>query len=233
MSMVNFLYKGTETMIQCQKNEKMREICNKFGNKVKEIDIKNIYFMYNGNIIDLELEYKDIINEIDKTKNKINVLVEEYKKEELNKNEILSKEIICPECKENILIEIDDYKINLKGCKNGHKFENILINEFEKKQMIDISKIICEECKINNKSNTYNNEMYKCITCRKIICPLCRIKHNDENHKIIKYELKAYICNEHNQTFTRFCQKCNNNICLKCEKEHKNHNSISLRNNAR
>ena len=214
MSIVNFLYKGTETMVQCQENEKMREICNKFGNKVKEIDIKNIYFMYNGNIIDLELEYKDIINEIDKTKDKINVLVEEYKKEELNKNEILSKEIICPECKENILIEIKNYKINLKGCKNGHKFENILINEFEKKQMIDISKIICEECKINNKSNTYNNEIYKCITCGKIICPLCRSKH-DKNHKIINYELKDYICNEHNRSFTRYCEKCNNNFMCK------------------
>ena len=71
MSIVKFLYKGTETMVQCQENEKMREICNKFGNKIKEIDIKNIYFMYNGNIIDLELEYKDIINEIDKEKNQI------------------------------------------------------------------------------------------------------------------------------------------------------------------
>ena len=25
MSIVNFLYKGTETMVQCQENEKMRE----------------------------------------------------------------------------------------------------------------------------------------------------------------------------------------------------------------
>ena len=65
MSIVNFLYKGTETTIQCQENEKMKEICNKFGLKIK-VDMKNIYFLYNGNIIDLELEYKDIINKLDK-----------------------------------------------------------------------------------------------------------------------------------------------------------------------
>ena len=34
----------------------------------------------------------------------------------------------------NILITMnDDYKINLNGCKNGHSFNNILINVFENK----------------------------------------------------------------------------------------------------
>ena len=226
MSIVNFLYKGTETTIQCQENEKMKEICNKFGNKEK-INVNNLYFMYNGNIIDLELKYKEIINEIDKNKNKINILVEEYKKEEVKKNKKISEEIICPECKEKILIKINDYKINLNGCKNGHNFYDILINDFEDKQMIDISKIICEECNINNKSNTYNNEMYKCISCGKILCPLCKLKH-DKNHEKINYELKNYICNKHNESFSRYCEQCDNNICIKCEKEHKNHNSISL-----
>ena len=104
----------------------------------------------------------------------MNILVEEYKKEKIKKNEILSKDIICPECKENILIGLDDYKINLNGCKNGHSFNNILIKDFENKQMIDISKIICEECKISNKSISYKNLMYKCITCEKIICPFVK-----------------------------------------------------------
>ena len=34
--------------------------------------------------------------------------------EDINKKkEIISKDIICPDCKENILINIKDYKINL------------------------------------------------------------------------------------------------------------------------
>ena len=55
----------------------------------------------------------------------MNILVEEQKKEELKENKKISEEIICPECEENILIKIDNYRINLKGCKNGH---NININ---------------------------------------------------------------------------------------------------------
>ena len=219
MSIVKFLYKGTETTVQCQENEKMKEICNKFGNKGK-IDVNKLYFIYNGNIIDLKLKYKDIIKKTDK--NKMNILVVECEKE-VKENKKLSEEIICPECKENILIKIKNYRINLNGCKNGHNFNNIFINEFEDKQMTDISKIICEECKINNKSNTYNNEMYKCIKCEKIICPLCKLNH-DKSHETINYELKSYICNEHNEFFTKYCEQCNKNICVKCEKKHKNHN---------
>ena len=227
MSIVSFSYKGSGTIIQCQENKKMRDIYNKFGNKVEQ-DINKLYFMYNGDIIDMELNYKDIINEVDKKRNKINILVEEYKKEDINeKNKIISKDIICPECKENILIIMNDnYKINLNGCKNGHNFNNILLNEFENKQMIDISKIICDGCQ-NNKSNTHNNEMYKCIECKKNICPLCKLNH-DKNHKIINYELQDYICNNHLEIFTKYCNDCKKDICRKCEREHKKHNSISL-----
>ena len=43
---------------------------------------------------------------------------------------MISKEIICPECKTNILINNYDFKINLYECKNNHKFNNLLLNEF-------------------------------------------------------------------------------------------------------
>ena len=64
-----------------------------------------------------------------------------------NKEELISKDIICPECKENILLDFENYKINLKGCKNNHKINNILFKEFEETQKIDISQIICDICK--------------------------------------------------------------------------------------
>ena len=49
-----------------------------------------------------------------------------------NNNIIKSKSIICPECKENIRIKINDYKIKLYDCKNGHNIDNILFEEYEK-----------------------------------------------------------------------------------------------------
>ena len=72
----------------------------------------------------------------------MNVLV--YDTEiEIKENDIIkSKNIICPECKESIKMEIKDYKINLYGCKNKHRIENILLNEFEETQYIDRLKII-------------------------------------------------------------------------------------------
>ena len=59
------------------------------------------------------------------------------------------------------------------------------------------------------------------------MCPLCKLKH-DKNHKIINYDLKDYTCNKNNEFYIRYCKKCNKNICVKCEKEHKNHDNISL-----
>ena len=69
--------------------------------------------------------------------------------------------------------------------------------------------------------------MYKCIECKKNICPLCKLEH-DKKHKIINYELQDYICNNHIDVFTKYCNDCKKNICRKCEREHKSHNSISL-----
>ena len=95
-------------------------------------------------------------------------------KEDINKNrsKIKLKYIICPLCKENIKYKLQDYKIYLYECKYGHEINSILLNEFEKTQYIDISKILCGKCR-ENKSNTYKNEFYKCITCGINICPLC------------------------------------------------------------
>ena len=103
---------------------------------------------------------------------------------------------------------------------------NILLNEFEKTQLIDLSKMKCEVCKENDLSNTFNNKFYKCIKCGINICPLCKSSH-DKSHNIINYELINYICQSHNEIFTKYCNKCKKNICLICENEHKGHNNIS------
>ena len=142
-------------------------------------------------------------------------------------NIIQSKDIICPKCNENILIIIKDYKINLYNCKNGHKINDILFNEFENTQKIDISKITCINCNKNNKFNSCDNEFFRCITCNSNLCPLCKSFH-DKEHKIINYDKRNYICIKHNESFIRYCYKCKLNICIKCENEHKNHKAIYL-----
>ena len=129
----------------------------------------------------------------------------------------------------NVCIKMDiiDYKINLFECKNGHKIDNILLDEFEDTQKIDIKTIECEICKESNKSNSYNNIFYTCISCKRNICPLCKSNH-DKLHKIINYDDKNYICNKHNENYNSYCEKCKLNLCTLCEGEHKSHKITNL-----
>ena len=43
--------------------------------------------------------------------------------------------------------------------------------------MIDESKIICDNCKNNNKSISYNKKFYFCNNCNKKLCPVCKSSH--------------------------------------------------------
>ena len=72
---------------------------------------------------------------------KMDILVIKIEEEQNNIKEMESKDIINPICKENTLIDIKDYKINLNKCKNNHKNENILLNIFEETQKIKLNEI--------------------------------------------------------------------------------------------
>ena len=132
---VVFNYKELKTIIQCKLNDKIKNICQNYLNGINE-DKNKIYFSYNGNV--------------GNNFNNILVIKNEMKKEE--KDIIKSKDVICPECGESIRFEIINYKIKLFECKNGHKINNILLNEFEKTQYIN-NKEIKYEKNNNNKSN--------------------------------------------------------------------------------
>jgi len=226
MYKVKFQFQGQDNIIGCNSDDTMRQICNKFANMMN-IDIDNIFFLYNSNIIDEEdfyLKFEEIINEDDKIRKEMNILVFEKKRTTIyQEKNIQLKEIICPTCQENTFINISNYKINLNQCQNGHILNNILFKDFNETQKIDISKIKCDICKIKNKSNTFNNDFYKCNECKINICPLCSSKHN---HKVINYDKRNYICSKHNNNFIKYCKDCNKNICMECEKEHSNHNII-------
>ena len=224
MAQVEFSYEGVNTIIQCNLNEKMKDICKKFKDKA-QIENKILFYSYNGKVLtNEESTFEEIVNLQDKKRKKMNVIAFEKEFDIHQKDIIKSKNTICPYCKENIKMDIKDYKINLYECKNGHKFENILLNEFEETQNIDLSNIICDICKTNNKSKTFNNIFYKCLTCNKNVCPLCKSSH-EEQHKIIDYDDKYYICEMHNENYISYCEQCNLNLCIQCE-GHKNHKRI-------
>ena len=224
MTSIKFTNNGYDIVIQCNKDDKMKDIINNYIRKADK-DKNLLLFLYSGKAIDEELKLSEIISE--EEKDKMQTIVVYSKDNIVNKSIIKSKYIICPICGENIRMKLNNYKIFLSECKNGHRKNNILLNEFEKTQYIDISKIICGNCKVKNKSNTYNNEFYKCITCGINICPLCKSSH-DKSHAIINYDGKNFTCPKHDNNYAKYCDKCKMNICCICEKEHKNHSQINF-----
>ena len=147
----------------------MKDICQKFANKVKE-ELSKIYFLYGGKVLDINQTFNNIFKEYDKKNIIITILVYSYENNNSNNSKENSKDIICPKCENNCLININEYKINITGCKYYHNTNNITLNEFINNQKIDSSKIICNDCENNNKSKSYN--FYRCLTCKKYICPL-------------------------------------------------------------
>ena len=218
-----FNYKGLETVIQCNIYEEMEEVLKKYKSKMEiEIEIDNVYYLYNGDKINKENKLEEIINNEDRRINKMVILVDDLNEKEDNNNIIETKGIICPECSENVIININEYKLIMK-CNNNHN-NIILLKEYNNiiNNIIDISKMKCKKCK-KNRNYIYNNELYICLNCKMNLCPLCKSSH-DKNHYIIKYDNKNYICNKHNEIYTKYLY--NKNICMLCENEHKNHKSL-------
>jgi len=218
MAQIDFLYNGIITTIQCNINDKFKDIINNYILKTGN-NLNKVYYLYSGQKIDnYELTFNDISNDIDKKRKKMNIQIINDVNINDNNINIKSKQIICPECGEDIRIKFNEFKINLYECKNRHNINDILLDEFESTQYIDESKIICDECKRNNKNKSYNKIFYRCNKCKMNICPICKSKHNKE-HNIINYDEKNYICEMHNELYSSYCNTCKKDMCIICEKE--------------
>ena len=223
---VEFNYQQNKIIIQGNLTDSFETVSKKYADKAN-LDINNIYFISGGRVINKEDKLEEEMSDSDKRNKKMIILVYSINSNVINENTNIkvSKDVICPICKEICKYEINDYQIILYDCKNGHITENIKLDEFKNKQIIDISQIKCDKCKNKDKSNTFNNEMYICYECKMNLCPLCKSIH-DKTHSIINYDNKNYICNKHNDIFFQYCEDCNIDMCLSCTNEHKNHKIV-------
>ena len=80
MSEANVLFTldGCDLIIQCSKEDKMRDICQKCATKVNE-NINSLVFLYGGDRINFEWKFKEQANSLDNDNNKMSILV--YKSE--------------------------------------------------------------------------------------------------------------------------------------------------------
>ena len=216
MAEINFSFKGVETKIAIRTNENR-------GNFLSELFLSRTGLKNSDNIPYLNNDNNKSINRKLTFIDKENKITNMKKKE--NDNIIISNDFKCPECKENILINIKDFKIDLYGCKNNHKFNNLPLNKFEETQKIDMKKIICEIC---NKNNKYTEkQFFYCFTCNKNLCNLCKESH-DKNHLIVEDNQKNNICKKHKKTFCKYCETCKEDICIACDNQHSNHKLIEI-----
>ena len=226
MAQIEFIYNGNIILIHGNYNEKFQDILQKLLLKL-EINLNSLYFLYSGKVLtDFELKIDNIIKNIDKENNKMSVQIINIEKAQENNIIIKSPYVICPECKEIAKININDYRVRIYDCINQHEKNNISMEEYEKSQKIDLAEILCDICKIKNKGNSYKKLFYRCNTCKKNLCPICKEKH-EESHNIINYDDKNYICEKHNYPFALYCKSCKKNICVLCENEHDNHETVS------
>ena len=229
---IDFIYEGKKVAILCSEKELMKDIIIRFSNKSK-IELNSIYFLYGGDKINENSSLEKIIKKEDKNKNKVEILVcsKDEENQEENKSKVKPTQVICPECSEVALLNFKNYKLSISRCKKNHKFDKMDFENFDKAQIIDESKIICENCRAANKSTSFNKVFYICLICKQKLCPLCKTSHDktyNKTHNIIKYEEKDSICFEHRDNYNLYCKTCNKNLCASCENDHIEHEIISL-----
>ena len=81
MPEAKFTYEGSDIIIQCNKNQKMRDICTNLSTKIN-VGLNSLVFLYGGGILNMEKSFQELTKE-----NRISIIV--YKNE---------NEDICPKC---------------------------------------------------------------------------------------------------------------------------------------
>ena len=95
MAEIEFNYEGSKINIQCNPEEKIEEIINKFIAKIGK-NKSELYFLYGGGILNENLTFNTHINEEDKIRNKMSIIVNNNLDNDENEESLKkSKYIIC------------------------------------------------------------------------------------------------------------------------------------------
>ena len=224
---IEFDLNQTKLIIQSNLDDPFQKAIDSYLEKSKQ-ESGSIFFLSNGKQVNPKEPVRNYMG--NKSNEMIQVLVYMAESDNKEKGQVIikSEDIICPKCKEPCRITMEDFRIKLFGCIDGHITEDIKISEFAETQKINMSKIICDKCKIKNRGNCPKNDFYRCLTCQQNLCLLCRPGH-DSSHNVIRYVQKNYICKKHNEPLINYCKECKKNICFSCI-EHKNHETVFLGN---
>ena len=102
---VTFIYDCNNMIIQCKKEERMKDICQRYSTKLG-INLNLLVFLYGGQQINTQLTF----NEISPNENDIKIIVIKSEQDEL----------ICPKCGSNIIVnteKIDEIVNSMNNIK--------------------------------------------------------------------------------------------------------------------
>lgn len=155
---------------------------------------------------------RDLINEMIVMPNEIEV--ENVLKEVIN-NIKCYYPFYCPNCFE-ILLVVYDKDISLYCPKERAMFCPKDVIELKDKLIFNIK---CKNC--NKIIEMYDNN-YKCNDCKYFYCQECAREHEKSDIKNVLlniYEI-GYICEEHCELYSTFCNICQINLCQTCKENH-------------
>ena len=220
-----FEFNGEKIKIQGNRNDYMKDLTNKFLQKMN-LDSNKIYFLYQGDMINKEKTLKEINNKDNNKDNIISIIAKEYDTTIIEENKCQTNYINCPTCNDNYFIEISNYNIKTKCKRCGNK-ENILLNQFKESITSNVPNIQCQNCN-KSRNKIYDNLLYECLDCQIHLCPLCIQKHKNSEHKCTNYDFKNNFCDKHKEMYRAFCQNCEKSLCSLCYIEHDRAHKIIL-----
>ena len=129
MAEIVFVYEGNHISIQCNKNQRMKDVCIKLSNKINT-NLNSLLFLYGGNQLNLDKTFNEITKD-----NKINILV--YTND--NVNEICSKcgRILNNKIIDDIILLNNSIYSTLIGLKS--QIDHIINDLINKKDILLIN----------------------------------------------------------------------------------------------
>ena len=178
---VIFTFEGINVKIQCSTNDKMKDICQKYANKI-ERNVNSLVFLYGGSNLNFQLSFKEQANIIDRERNEMSILV--YKNE---------NDLTCTKCGEKINLnteKINDIRTSIKNIGDTVRGIKIMIDNIIKISLVDIVNIQLKNVNIifNNlnedikKLNEKFNDLFNVNNINK--------KLNLDNYIIAKIKIK-------------------------------------------
>ena len=147
MAEARFTFEGQDIIIQCNKNQKMRDICTNLSTKIN-VGLNSLVFLYGGGQLNLDKTFQELTKE-----NRISILVDKYENEEIcpKCGKILNNEII-----NEIISSNNNTNLSLIGIKR--QIETIMTDI---NNNVDTNYIISQLKNINILINNINEDIKK------------------------------------------------------------------------